>query len=350
MTALMNGNRNRAFKMSLSENPPESMHDLLKKGDKYVDAEEAEKVTKNLKEGWEVESHKRKARDELRPANQNRPMSEQMVKKASQYRPARHKREESRAFTPLNTPRAKLLVEIRDMKKLEWSRPMVTLVGKRNQGRYYHFHNDHGHDTEECLQLKEEIEPLLGWGLLGKYVKDNRGKRVSMRGRFTLGKEKLRPHSRDLLYPKEGKVQPEHFGEEDLVGVAHPHDDALVIVGDIADFDVKKVLVDGGSAANVLTCDAFLGLRVPPDKLKIVNTRLQGFGGATVIPEGTVELPVMRGTYPTIVVIMVSFLVVKTPIAYNAIYGRPLLNTAEVIPSTYHQVLKFPTSRGVGCV
>ncbi|XP_022883333.1 uncharacterized protein LOC111400126 [Olea europaea var. sylvestris] len=140
------------------------------------------------------------------------------------------------------------------------------------------------------------------------------------------------------------------FNEEDLVGVAHPHDDALVIVGDIADFDIKRVLVDGGSATNVLTLDAFLGLKTSHNKLKTVNTPLQGFGGVTVILEGTMELPVTLSTYPTAVVIVTSFLIVKTPMAYNAIYGRPLLNADGAIPSTYHQVMKFPTSWGIGCV
>lgn len=46
VATLMNGMRNRAFKMSLSKNLSESMHDLLKKGDKYVDVEDAKKVTK----------------------------------------------------------------------------------------------------------------------------------------------------------------------------------------------------------------------------------------------------------------------------------------------------------------
>ncbi|XP_022891754.1 uncharacterized protein LOC111406594 [Olea europaea var. sylvestris] len=36
--------------------------------------------------------------------------------------------------------------------------------------------------------------------------------------------------------------------------------------------------------------------------------------------------------------------------AYNAIYGQPLLNAVGAIRYTYHQVMKFPTSRGVGCV
>lgn len=47
---------------------------------------------------------------------------------------------------------------------------------KRNQGKHYHFHKDHEYDTEECLQLKEEIERFLRWRLLIKYVKDNRDK------------------------------------------------------------------------------------------------------------------------------------------------------------------------------
>ncbi|XP_022853880.1 uncharacterized protein LOC111375311 [Olea europaea var. sylvestris] len=241
----------------------------VKKGDKYVDAEEAEKVTKNLRERWEVESHKRKARDELRPTNKNRPRSEQMVKEAAQDWPARHKREESRAFTPLNTPHAKLLMEIRDMKELEWPRPMVKPAGKRNQGRYCHFHKDHGHDTEECMQLKEEIERLLRRGLLSKYVKDNRGKqkmencpphRVGVINMITGGlagggdsNSARKTYARSLgicSIQKKARFSQSTFGEEDLVGMAHPHDDALVIVGNIANFNVKRAFVDGGSAAN----------------------------------------------------------------------------------------------------
>lgn len=49
-------------------------------------------------------------------------------------------------------------------------------ANKRNQDKYCHFHKNHGHDTEECLQLKEGIKHLLRWGLLSNYVKDNKGK------------------------------------------------------------------------------------------------------------------------------------------------------------------------------
>ncbi|KAL2470319.1 Uncharacterized protein Adt_38455 [Abeliophyllum distichum] len=116
------------------------------------------------------------------------------------------------------------------------------------------------------------------------------------------------------------------------------------------DFDVKRVLVDNGSAADVMSWEVFLGLKISPSKIKPVTTPLHGFGGATVIPEGTIELPVTLDTYPASVIIMTSFILVKAPMAYNAIYGRPLLNAARAVVSTHHQVMKFPTSRGVGCV
>ncbi|KAL2511755.1 Ribonuclease H [Abeliophyllum distichum] len=47
------------------------------------------------------------------------------------------------------------------------------------------------------------------------------------------------------------------FNDEDLEGVTSPHDDALVIVVDITDFDVKRVLVDNGSAADVMSWEVF---------------------------------------------------------------------------------------------
>ncbi|KAL2474432.1 Integrase catalytic domain-containing protein [Abeliophyllum distichum] len=75
------------------------------------------------------------------------------------------------------------------------------------------------------------------------------------------------------------------FNDEDLEGVSFPHDDALVITDDIANFDVKHVLVDIGSTVNVPSWEAFKALKIPIDQLKSINTLLQRFGVGTVIPE-----------------------------------------------------------------
>ncbi|KAL2462016.1 Uncharacterized protein Adt_45436 [Abeliophyllum distichum] len=62
VTAMMSGTRSCLFKISLSKNPPNTMHELLRRGEKYVDAEEAYLITKNLKNRSEPESNKRRTR------------------------------------------------------------------------------------------------------------------------------------------------------------------------------------------------------------------------------------------------------------------------------------------------
>lgn len=56
-----------------------------------------------------------------------------------------------------------------------------------------------------------------------------------------------------MLYSKEEKIQPEQqFYEEDLIYIINPHEDALVVVNDIVEFDVKRVLVDGNNASKFI--------------------------------------------------------------------------------------------------
>ena len=50
------------------------------------------------------------------------------------------------------------------------------------------------------------------------------------------------------------------FSKEDKIGTTQPHDDALLITLRIRDYDVKRVIVDGGSAAEVMYPDLYKGL------------------------------------------------------------------------------------------
>ena len=52
------------------------------------------------------------------------------------------------------------------------------------------------------------------------------------------------------------------FSEEDKIGTTQPHDDALLITLRIGDYDVKRVMVDGGSGAKVMYLDLYKGLRL----------------------------------------------------------------------------------------
>ncbi|KAL2526387.1 Uncharacterized protein Adt_11441 [Abeliophyllum distichum] len=59
VTAMMSGICNCPFKISLFKNPPDMMQELLRRGDKYVDHEEAFFITKSMKDRKELKSNKR---------------------------------------------------------------------------------------------------------------------------------------------------------------------------------------------------------------------------------------------------------------------------------------------------
>ena len=84
-------------------------------------------------------------------------------------------------------------------------------------------------------------------------------------------------------------------------------------------------------------------MRLSTVYLKEANVPLVGFTGKVTIPLGKVVLPVRAGSVSK----MIEFLVVDIDSPYQAILGRGWLHVMKVVPSTYHQKLKYVTERGV---
>jgi len=74
-------------------------------------------------------------------------------------------------FTPLIMPIDKILAQIKDEHYLKWPRPLHSLPNVHDKRKYYRFHKDHGHYTEDCRDLKEKIKELIRRGKLQKFVK-----------------------------------------------------------------------------------------------------------------------------------------------------------------------------------
>nr|GFB75772.1 reverse transcriptase domain-containing protein [Tanacetum cinerariifolium] len=82
-----------------------------------------------------------------------------------------HSRDGRRAnrFTPLTrTPKEILAAEAN---KFHPPPPMVTPVEKRNGNKFCDFHNDKGHSTDECMQLKKQTEELVRAEKLSHLIK-----------------------------------------------------------------------------------------------------------------------------------------------------------------------------------
>ena len=95
--------------------------------------------------------------------------------------------------------------------------------------------------------------------------------------------------------PKRPKRNPHpvlSFSEEDKVGTTQPHDDALLITLIIGGYDVKMVMVDGGSTAKIMYPDLFKGLKLKPEDLLPYSSPLMSFDGKLVTPKGMIRLPI----------------------------------------------------------
>ncbi|KAL0360969.1 UNVERIFIED_CONTAM: Retrovirus-related Pol polyprotein from transposon opus [Sesamum radiatum] len=121
----------------------------------------------------------------------------------------------------------------------------------------------------------------------------------------------------------------------------------MVVKLNIANFSVHKVLVDNGSSADIMFWDVVKRMGLENAQLDPVHTPLVGFGGSEVVLMGTITLPVSMGEEPRRKTLIVRFLVVDTPFAYNVLLGRPGLNAFKAVVSTYHQKMKFPTKNGI---
>ncbi|KAL0394633.1 UNVERIFIED_CONTAM: hypothetical protein Slati_4429500 [Sesamum latifolium] len=117
------------------------------------------------------------------------------------------------------------------------------------------------------------------------------------------------------------------------------HNDALVIIALLSNYEVGRVFIDSASSADILFGDT---------PLEEVNTSLYGFVGEVVHPRGMISLLLTLGTKSTRKTCILKFLMVDVPSAYNVNLGRPTLNAFQAVISTYHMKIKFPTHDGVG--
>jgi hypothetical protein len=111
------------------------------------------------------------------------------------------------------------------------------------------------------------------------------------------------------------------FSEEDARGVVMPHDDALVVTVTVANHAIHWILVDNGSSTDILYWLAFQQMGIDRDRIKPFGSPLVKFGEEQVQPIGIILLPVTTGTTPRLSTVMVDFLVVDRPSAYNMIIG-----------------------------
>ncbi|XP_019254964.1 PREDICTED: uncharacterized protein LOC109233529 [Nicotiana attenuata] len=132
------------------------------------------------------------------------------------------------------------------------------------------------------------------------------------------------------------------FSEEDLEAMMEPHNDALVISFLSNNTRIKRVIVDPGSSVNIIRSEVVgqLGLLnqvIPTSRV------LHGFNMVREETKGEIIIPIdTSGTTQN-----TEFQVINGDMKHNAVLGRPWIHNIRVVPSTLHQVIRFPTRDGI---
>ena len=284
-------------------------------------------------------------------------------------------------FTSLNIAYDRLLLIIGGLPDFKWPPPMRAGPDQRNRSLRCDYHRDHGHETNHCQSLKFLVEKLIRARHLRRYLREpTRGTTVSPAAdravAYIKHASEPRPtinfileRSADSQYqskkqrrrmlrvasvrarvntvndrgdiavvlPVDGPIS---FPPIKPTRVITPHYDALVLTLCINSFDLHRVLVDPGSATDLLHLPAFKQMRVPIDHLHSAGRVLSGFNGAATLSVRGITFSVKAGS----VTQQVLFSVVEDSGSYNAILGRAWLHTMKAVPSTYHQTISYMTN------
>ncbi|GKA54675.1 hypothetical protein Tco_0753624 [Tanacetum coccineum] len=180
---------------------------------------------------------------------------------------------------------------------------MVIPVEKRSSNKFCDFHNNKGHSTDECMQLKKQIEKLVRAGKLSHLIKEIKQGRDQPK----MGKKEAPAKDKSMaIY----MIQPWHRVTRHKVTqsfkrvseITFPSlttnsgtEGPLVIEAEIGGHMIHRMYVDGDHSAKA----------------------------------------------------WMNFMIVRSLSPYNGIIGRPGIQEIQAVPSTTHGMLKFPVDGGV---
>ncbi|GJU47983.1 reverse transcriptase domain-containing protein [Tanacetum coccineum] len=234
-------------------------------------------------------------------------------------------------------------------------RPVANPLRTGDPDKYCDYHQDKGHHTNDCIQLRKQLEIALESGKLNHLMKD-------LRQRVGRGQGRNPPHPPKvinmvgILSSKEKKRKDREATEAwmntpiTFPGVTSDDasDEPLIIEAEVEGYLVRRVYVDEGSSVEVMFEHCFENL---PAKvragLRETRTDLVGFAGEVAKPLGKIDLEVCFGNEGLSRRMSIKFLVIRAPSPYNIILGRPGLKELHATPSTIHSMIRFPTPKGI---
>nr|GEX73044.1 reverse transcriptase domain-containing protein [Tanacetum cinerariifolium] len=337
ISGFMHGVNNPELTKRLNEHVPKTMEEMMIATTAFIRGEAAVASKRKGHVSW-------KSQDQSKTHTSD---------KGSDFRGQSREGRGSNRFTPLTrTPKEILAAEA---SKFQPPPPMVTPIEKRSSNKFCDFHSDKGHSTEECMQLKKQIEELVRAEKLSHLIKEIKQGRDQSK---TEKKETAVKDKPTTIYMVQSwqrtvkqKVTQIFERVREIVfpqlAASNGTEGPLVIEAEIGGHMIHRMYIDGGSSMEILYKHCFNRLR-PEIKSQMVpaTTSLTGFSGETIWPLGQLRLLFIIGDATHSTKAWMNFMVVKSLSPYNGIIRRPGLKAIQAVPSTVHGMLKFPIDGG----
>ncbi|KAI3746570.1 hypothetical protein L6452_09004 [Arctium lappa] len=156
---------------------------------------------------------------------------------------------------------------------VKWPPKIKRDNAKKDKSKWCDFHGDHGHITDHCIALRRELAWLTGGSNICGLTYST-SKRHASRGPedFPISRSSRLKHELEL------EAMPITFDQEDLDEQWQKHHDDLIIQLMIGNCLTKRILVDGGSSANIIFLSTvFDGVVLDqdnPDRVVFIGTSL----------------------------------------------------------------------------
>uniref|UniRef100_A0A2N9GA65 Uncharacterized protein n=1 Tax=Fagus sylvatica TaxID=28930 RepID=A0A2N9GA65_FAGSY len=310
------------LRQSLAKKPPPDMSNLMSRIEQHVRVEE-DGLQPQKQSGDNVVVQKKSAQPETSRAQRNPKQSGPVTRESFQA-----------INTTFKEPIFKILPQIKNKPYFAWPARLNGDPASRESMPYCAYHRERGHLTETCRNYKALLEELVRDGHLHQFVDNTK----LQQQRVHNPKPKAPIGTIDVIH---SHARADSLRTETREA-AHLREIFQVSEG-IGDFEVKRILIDPGSSAEIMYDSLFKGLGLEHKDLDRKVDPLYGFSGESVMPVGRVTVKVHAGTVssPT------DFWVLNSYSPYNAILGRPWLHKMKAVPSTLHQRLRFPTPEGI---
>ncbi|GJW14968.1 hypothetical protein Tco_0019101 [Tanacetum coccineum] len=208
--------------------------------------------------------------------------------------------------------------------------PMTTPVEKRNGNKFCEFRGGVGHNTDECMHLKRQIEEWLKNGKLSHVIKELKQ---------NSGKDQPKANKKGETSSKDKAFL---MKEEEVT------EGPMIIEAEIRGHFIHRMYVDDGSASEILYGHCFNILRPKiKNQMVLATAPLIGFSGEIIWPLGQLSLLVKIGDEEHSTSAWMNFVVVRSSSPYNGIIERPGVRKIQAVPSTVHGMLKFLVAGGV---